>query len=626
METVRVLRALAVWAYGACLSALSSALSCSSERAAARTAPPDAATCPTRVNALDVPMFHGDRSRLGWNAVETDLTPSSVAGGGFGLRWNSDPLDSVTLDNMTVPAHVYGSPLYLDGVTVTSSSFAGTRLSLVFLATTSGYAYAINAFDAVCGSFKVPAGAIVWRTRLGSAVRIGFDGDSTHGGMPLGVLGTPVIDRGASPPRMYVVSIDAGVFRAYALDVTSGNILPRWPVAIDASTVEPVNGNGPQTFELPTIVSQRGALNLSPSGNVLYVPFGAYGDGGVGFMVAVDTQSARVVRSFAGANASTPLPQGDHWIGGMWSAGGPSVDAAGSVYSTVGNSPDTVTNAPGVWGQSLLRWSPMLDLVGTYTPFNYHLMDVADADLAGSSPVVLPDLDPATTSTPHLVAFGSKQGNVYLIDRDNLPGTLTQRPPSGGASTSDRSLYSAAPQIAYDGGPGPLNVFGPYSEVYGNLDHAKMRTTPAYFRGGDGTPYLFVTGATKASVDSQQSVPPCLARLRVALAPGMPAYLTVDREENTLTFINPGSPVVTSNGPDGAIVWVTDENALRVASLTDPAAPHPVLYAVDATTMTPIWHSPPDELQVGGKYSAPTAVHGMVFVATDRLQAYGLRR
>ena len=616
---------MAVLACGVCFAAVSAALHCSSHHAGAGAAPPDAATCPTRVNPLDVPMFHGDRARLGWNSRETDLTPASVAGGGFGLRWNSDALDPVTFDGVTVPAHVYGSPLYLDGVTVTSGPFAGTRLSLVFLATTCGYAYAINAFDAACGAFNVPAGAIVWRTRLGTAGRIGFDGDSTHGGMPLGVLGTPVIDRGASPPRMYVVSIDAGVFRAYALDVASGNVLPRWPVAIDAAAVEPFNGNAPQTFESPTIISQRGALNLSPSGDVLYVPFGAYSDDGVGFMVAVDTRGARVLRSFAGANASTPLPQGMHWIGGMWSAGGPSVDAAGSVYSTVGNSPDAVTDAPGVWGQSLLRWSQTLDLVGTYTPFNYHLMDVADADLAGSSPVVLPDLDPATTSTPHLVAFGAKQGNVYLVDRDKLPGTLTQRPPPGGASTSDRSLYSADPQVAYGGAPGPLNVFGPYSEVYGNLDHAKMRTTPAYFRGGDGTTYLFVTGATKAAVDSQQSVPPCVARLRVALAPGMPAYLTIDLTENTLTFVNPGSPVVTSNGPDGAILWMTDENAPRVASLTDPAAPHPVLHAVDATTMTPLWRSPPDELKVGGKYSSPTVVHGTVFVATDRLQAYGLR-
>jgi hypothetical protein len=253
-------------------------------------------------------------------------------------------------------------------------------------------------------------------------------------------------------------------------------------------------------------------------------------------------------------------------------------------------------------------------------------MDVADTDLAGSSPIVLPDLDPAMTATPHLVAFGGKQGNVYLVERDDLPGMLTQRPPPGGASTSDRSLYSTDPQIAYGGAPGPLNVFGPYSEVYGNLDHAKMRTTPAYFLGAHSTPYLFVTGATKAAVDSQQSVPPCAARLRVSLAPGMPAYLAVDRTENTLTFVNPGSPVVTSNGPDGAIVWVTDENATRVASLTDPAAPHPILYAVDATTMTPLWQSPPNELEVGGKYSSPTVVHGMVFVATGRLQAYGLRR
>jgi hypothetical protein len=424
---------------------------------------------------------------------------------------------------------------------------------------------------------------------------------------------------------MYVVSIDAGVFRTYALDIGSGIGLPSWPVAIDPAAVEPVNANGPQTFESATTISQRGALNLSPAGDLLYVPFGAYSDGGVGFVVAVDTRNARVASSFAGASASTPLPSTGHWIGGMWSPGGVSVDANGAVYTTVGNSPTSVLEAPGVWGQSVLRWSPTLQLTGTYTPFNYHLMDIADTDLAGSSAIVLPDLDPATTSTPHLLAFGGKQGNVYLLDRDHLPGRLVQRPPADGGSAMDPSLIPPGPQVAYGGRPGPLNVFGPYSEVYGNFDHAKMRTTPAYFRAADGTIYLYVTGATKAAVDSQQSVPPCVVRLRLVLAAGAPAYLVVDGAEPSLAFVNPGTPIVTSNGPDGPIVWMFDGNARRVASLTDPAAPHPILYAVDGTTMTVLWQSAPNELYVGGKYGAPTAAHGMVFVATDRIQAYGLR-
>ncbi len=55
------------------------------------------------------------------------------------------------------------------------------------------------------------------------------------------------------------------------------------------------------------------------------------------------------------------------------------------------------------------------------------------------------------TATARLVAFGGKQGTVYLLDRDTLTA----------------------------GACGPLKVFGPYSERYRQGDWAKMRSTPA---------------------------------------------------------------------------------------------------------------------------------------------------
>ena len=50
---------------------------------------------------------------------------------------------------------------------------------------------------------------------------------------------------------------------------------------------------------------QRGALNLSPDGGLLYVPFGAYNDLGAGWMVAVDTQTPALASAFAGAPSIT---------------------------------------------------------------------------------------------------------------------------------------------------------------------------------------------------------------------------------------------------------------------------------------------------------------------------------
>jgi hypothetical protein len=45
------------------------------------------------------------------------------------------------------PPHLYASPLYADRVTLSSGSFAGHTLPLVFDATSNGYAYAVNASD-----------------------------------------------------------------------------------------------------------------------------------------------------------------------------------------------------------------------------------------------------------------------------------------------------------------------------------------------------------------------------------------------------------------------------------------------------------------------------------------------
>jgi hypothetical protein len=173
---------------------------------------------------------------------------------------------------------------------------------------------------------------------------------------------------------------------------------------------------------------------------------------------------------------------------------------------------------------------------------------------------------------------------------------------------------------------GPLNVFGPYSEKYAMVDYAKGRSTGAYFRGADGSNYLFVTGSSKAAVDSVDTVPPCLVRLRIVTRPGEPAYVAVEASENTLGFLSPGSPWVTSNGSEDAIVWVLVANVPRGASLADPRAAHPILYAIDPMTLQPLWSSTPEMLNVGGKYNTPAFGMGRVFVGTDRIQAFGLGR
>ncbi len=551
----------------------------------------------------NVLTFHGDPQRTGWISHETVLTPANVAGRMFGPIWNSPQFDSVTIDGVTYPPHLYASPLYVDSVPI-----GGEPRQVVYAASNNGFVYAVSA--------SAPAGEILWRRQLTNPI------PTLDPHLPIGILGTPVIDLYAAPPRLYVASADAvNGWEVFALDITTGSVLPGWPLRINNTTLAPVNQNGPATFQATLEMSQRGALNLSPGGALLYVPFGGYNDRAAGWMIAIDTRTPALASAFSAA-PSTDLQAN----GGMWASGGPAVDSLGNVYSTTGNTTTNITNAPGYWSQSVLVWGPgvPLRLTGTYTPWNYCQMDQDDADLSGGAVVVLPDLDANHTSTPHLMTFGGKQGNQYLVDRDRLPGSLASHPPCSADPATETSLLPPGPQPQF-GQPGPLNVFGPYSELYASVDYAKGRSTGAFFRAADGSNFLFATGSSKAAAASVATVPPCIVKLRIVLTPGAPAYLAVEASENTLGFLSPGSPWVTSNGADNAVVWVLVANVPRGASLADPDAAHPILYALDPVTLQALWTSSPEMLNVGGKYNTPAFGLGRVFVGTDRIQAFGLR-
>lgn len=71
-------------------------------------------------------------------------------------------------------------------------------------------------------------------------------------------------------------------------------------------------------------------------------------------------------------------------------------------------------------------------------------------------------------------------------------------------------------------------------------------------------------------------------------------------------------------------VWVLEPNARRSAPLIGEGAPQPVLYALDAMTLRPLWKSEPGQLHTSGKYNEPAIARGTVLVGTDRIQAIGL--
>jgi type 1 glutamine amidotransferase/outer membrane protein assembly factor BamB len=572
-----------------------------------RDAPQDKTT---RAAVPDAPTFHRDPQRTGWNAGESALTPTSIAGPSFGLLWESPALDAV--DGQ--PPRLYASPLYIDRVAITAGQHRGETLSVIVAASSNGYVYAINAAKAG----DVAAGRILWRTRLAAPCRLQ---PAPLDAVPTGVLSTPAID--VARGRIYVTSCDPQKsWQAYALDLGSGMVLPGWPVQLDEARLNAVNHNaGPKRLS-PTrrfdFRVQRGALNLSPDGSHLYVVFG---ETETGWLVSVDVVHANVDSAFA----AVAMPH--RGSGGIWGAGGPAVDAAGNIFVVTGSGFDGFAEQAHDWTQSLLKLSDAaphgLQLEATYTPFNYCVTAKMDIDLGSGGASLLPDLDAGATATPHLLVVGGKQGNAYLLDRDHMPGRLDRRQPCSDDAAGDGSLLPPQAQPQF-GRRGPLNVFGPYSEQDAAMDLARARSATAAFRGADGSTYVYMTGNTRAATGSAVGIAPSLVRLKVVTAPEKPAWLRVDRRQPDVVFGNPGSPVISSHGSHNAIVWVLDENARRSALLSGDGAPSPVLYAFDAGTLRLLWKSAAGQLFTSGKYNEPLVAGGQVLVGSDRLQAFGL--
>jgi len=132
------------------------------------------------------------------------------------------------------------------------------------------------------------------------------------------------------------------------------------------------------------------------------------------------------------------------------------------------------------------------------------------------------------------------------------------------------------------------------------------------------------SGAQKVAQCDRTPVPPGLVRLKLVTTPNKPASLNVDGEDSVLSLFSPGPPIVSSNSGSNAIVWILDANIYRSVVLVGTVPAHPVLYALDANSMQLLWHSTPEQLNVGGKYNHVVVAHGVVFVGTDSIQAFGM--
>jgi hypothetical protein len=144
----------------------------------------------------------------------------------------------------------------------------------------------------------------------------------------------------------------------------------------------------------------------------IYTSWTSHCDGGGyhGWVLGHDAQDLRQVAVF---NSTPNGYQGSFWMGGA----APAADADGNVYVISGNG--KFDEAASNFGNSFIKLSRLGQLVDFFTPFNQLYLDRKGLDLGSSAALLLPESVGSATHRRLLVS-GSKEGNIYLLDRDKM--------------------------------------------------------------------------------------------------------------------------------------------------------------------------------------------------------------
>ncbi len=261
----------------------------------------------------------------------------------------------------------------LDGSVYAEPLVVGNR---IIVATEGDSLYALNP-----GS-----GSILWHTNVGTPVPLS---SLPCGNIdPLGITGTPVYDP-ATGMVFAVAEISGPTHVLVGLDVNTGQVKVRRIVDTD--------GMDPRAHQ------QRPALALAH--DMVYIAFGGL-DGDCSDYIG------RVVASHTNGQGSllvyrVPTPR----EGGVWATPGPSVDASGNLYVSVGNG--AITSGQWDRSDSVLKLSPTLQLLDAFAPSSWGQDNANDADLGSQGPALLPG---------NYIFAAGKTGNGYILNANHLGG------------------------------------------------------------------------------------------------------------------------------------------------------------------------------------------------------------
>lgn len=466
-----------------------------------------------------------------------------------------------------VDGYVYAQPLYVAGVEIEGK---GNR-DVVYVATEHDSVYA---FDAHCAqpeplwhtSFIDPANGITTMSMN--------DVLSVNTGPEVGITGTPVI--ALSSNTLYVVAAtkENGNFvqRLHALDIRTGKEKPGPEIRASVpGTGDASDGSGNVRF-LPVRQNQRPALLLV--NGILYIGWGSHHTNRPwhGWLAAYDASTLQQVAVF---NA-TP----DGWGGGIWQSGnGPVADGEGNIFIQTGQGSFSAHQGGRDYGNSVLKLSQQtLTLTDFFTPHDQDFRRNHDIDMGTSGPILLPGQP--NTAHPKLLLTVSKDGNIYLIDREVM-----------GQFNPDKD---AVVQIV----PRAVGVLPSAGSLAGN---GAGYNTPAYWNG------LVYFGGRDDVIKA------------VSLQDGRLSGQPVSRGNDVFDVRGAGLSVSAKGSQDG-IVWAL---GWRHSSS--------VLYAYDATNVSRLLYSSEqsgsrDSLPArGSKFAVPTVFNGKVYVGGEaHLVVFGL--
>ena len=309
--------------------------------------------------AADWPTFGHDPQRSGWATEEKILNTNSVRD--LKLQWETK------VNNQSYSLFALTSPVVASGVEINNHV-----VSVVYVAGIRGSVFALDA----------ETGELLWTRAFRTSVSPksgGFQGTFL---CPNGITATPVID--AENRLLYIIAPDGAL---YGLDLATGKV--RY---------------GP--IQLVASFAKSWSLNLV-DGIVYTVLSQGCGNGLSGFYaVEVRDRHHPLLRQMLLTNTNTA---------GIWGRGGPIVGENRRIYGATADGKFDL--ATGDYSNSVVAVSQKdLSLVDYFLPQNWDYLSKRDFDVASASPVSF------RWRNRNLLAAGSKEGMLYLMDADELGG------------------------------------------------------------------------------------------------------------------------------------------------------------------------------------------------------------